>query len=140
HPRRLEGKGLLSRDAECLVVFVVGHSVPVPSNEGGWRHQTSSFNACLSYGIRLLPVAASLLWPASDAICSGLTDIAVHFEHGCALHYTLTRLPCKRAGMDKSILAHQVVHFCSGKEGKGRYLFIGIAAELPGLSGLVNLS
>src|SRR5690606_3518860 len=63
------------------------------------------------YGGRLVPVAASLLWPACAAICSRLTDTAVLFEHGCALHYTLPRLPCKRAGMDKSILANQVVHF-----------------------------
>src|SRR5690606_3518859 len=48
HPRWFQGESLLARNPACLVVVLVGHSVPVPSNEDGWRHQTSSINACLS--------------------------------------------------------------------------------------------
>ena len=43
-------------------------------------------------------MAASLVWPARAARCSRLTDAAVLFEHGCALHYTLTCLSGKRRG------------------------------------------
>ena len=50
-----------------------------------------------------MPVTLSLLLPASAARCPGLTANTVLFEHLCALHYTFTRLPCKRCGMDKSI-------------------------------------
>jgi hypothetical protein len=58
-----------------------------------------------------MPVTTSLFLPASAARCPGLTANTVLFEHLCALHYTLTRLPCKRCGMDKSILTQKPFHF-----------------------------
>src|SRR5690606_23133833 len=83
---------------------------------------------------------ASLFCPGSVAFRMSPTAIAVLLKHRCALHYTLTRLPCKRAGMDKSILAHQLVHFGFAKEPEGRNFIAGIAAECPGLAGLVQFS
>jgi len=44
-----------------------------------------------------------LLWLASAAVGPDRDGSSVLFEHDCALHYTFTRLPCKRCGMDKSI-------------------------------------
>ncbi len=66
--------------------------------------------------------------------------MAIPLKHLCALHYTLTRLSRKRAGMDKSILAHQFVHFLLTEQMKGRYFCLGSGTEGPGLSGLVYLS
>src|SRR5690606_6086182 len=47
HSRRLQGEGLLN--PKRLVVFVVGHSVPVPSNEDGWRTSDLVYQ-CMSLG------------------------------------------------------------------------------------------
>lgn len=70
-------------------------------------------------------MTASLFRPGSVAFRLRYIAIAIPLEHLCALHYTLTRLPCKRAGMDKSILAHQFVHFLLTEEPEGRYFRFG---------------
>ena len=66
--------------------------------------------------------------------------MTVRFEHGCALHYTFTCLACKRHGMDKSILAHQFVHFSRGKQLERRDVLLQVVTDPPGLTGLVDLA
>src|SRR5262245_56286785 len=87
-----------------------------------------------------MPVTVSLFLPASAARCPGLTATTVLFEHLCALHYTLTRLPCKHCSMDKSVLAHHPFHFVLREETEGRYFFLGFHSEMPGLASLVYFS
>ena len=83
-------------------------------------------------------MTASLWSRASAQPARRLASIG--FEQSCALHYTFTRLPCKRCGMDKRILAHQFVHFIPGQKLERRDLRVSFHSEMPGLSGLVDLS
>ena len=81
-----------------------------------------------------------MLWLASVALCPNRATATVSFEHDCALHYTLTRLPCKRASMDKSILAQKPFHFRLREEAIGWDFVLFFRGEHIGPPRLVNLA
>ncbi len=109
-PEGFRVRGLLTRNTQRLVVFI--SVIPFRSfGQGSIVRQTLSFNACTLMRRPALAGDRVIIFAGQRRLHAGRTAVAAPFEQGLRASLHLTCLPCKRCGMDKSVLAHQFFQF-----------------------------